>query len=75
MSKHRPPASPTSPLSGLDTGAITADSTVEAIRAERMRVAKELLRRKEYEYLQVLRAQLDETPSLPAPHAAPANEG
>jgi len=70
MSKHRPPASPVSP----QTGAVTADSPLDAIRAERMRVAQELLRRKEYAYLQVLKAGLDETPPIPEAHAPPANE-
>ncbi|PZR35271.1 hypothetical protein [Caulobacter segnis] len=71
MSKHRPPASPTSPQIGV----VNADSSVDAIRAERMRVAQELQRRKEYEYLRMLRARLDETPPIPEPHAPPANEG
>ena len=70
MSKHRPPASPASP----QIGAVSADSSIEAIRAERMRVAQELQRRKEYEYLQMLRARLDDTPPVPEPFAPPANE-
>lgn len=70
MSKHRPPASPVSP----QTSGVTADSSVDAIRAERMQVAQELQRRKEYEYLRMLRARLDETPPVPEPHAPPANE-
>lgn len=70
MSKHRPPASPASP----QIGAITADSPLDDIHAERMRVAKELLRRKEYAYLLMLKAELDETPPVPEPFAPPANE-
>jgi len=73
MSKHRPPTGALQP--SLQTGAITADSPVDAIRAERMRIARELLRRKEYEYLLVLRAQLAETPPIPQPHGPPANQG
>lgn len=74
MSKHRPPASPGPTRAGSDIGAVTADSSLDAIRAERMRVAKEILRRKEYAYLLMLKAELDETPSIPEPHASPANE-
>ncbi|PIC01738.1 hypothetical protein [Caulobacter sp. X] len=73
MSKHRPPKATFQPA--LQTGAVTADSPVDAIRAERMRVAEELQRRKEYEYLQMLRAELDETPPVPEPHPPPANDG
>lgn len=76
MSKHRPPPASPGTASQIppQTGAVTADSPVDAIRAERMRVAEELQRRKEYEYLQMLRARLDETPPIPEPHAPPAND-
>ena len=74
MSKHRPPASPGPTRAGPDIGAVTADSPLDDIRAERMRVAKEMLRRKEYAYLLMLKAELDGLPPVPEAHAPPANE-
>ncbi|WP_066681267.1 hypothetical protein [Caulobacter sp. CCH9-E1] len=70
MSKHRPPASPTSP----QTGAVSADSSIEAIRAERSRVFDELMRRQEYKLLQAVKARMESLPPVPEPHAPPANE-
>ncbi|WP_299014506.1 hypothetical protein [uncultured Caulobacter sp.] len=70
MSKHRPPASPASP----QIGAISADSSIEAIRAERSRVFDELMRRQEYKLLQAVKARLESLPPVPEPHAPPANE-
>ena len=51
MSKHRPPASPVSPQTGAMAGAVNADSSIEAIRAERSRVFDELMRRQEYRFI------------------------
>ncbi|MGH1559898.1 hypothetical protein ACRAWD_23870 [Caulobacter segnis] len=76
MSKHRPPtATPQASLQAtLQAGAATADSPVDVIRAERRRVSEELLRRKEYAYLQMLRAQLDETQPIPEPPPPSSND-
>lgn len=71
MSKHRPPASPVSP----QTSAVNADSSIEAIRAERSRVFDELMRRQEYKLLQAVKARLESLPPVPEPNARPANEG
>jgi hypothetical protein len=68
MSKHRPPVSP-------QASATTADSSVQAIRAERAQVFDELIRRQEYKLLLALRARLDGLPPVPEAHAPPANEG
>ena len=70
MSKHRPPASPASP----QTGAVSADSSIEAIRAEWSRVFDELMRRQEYKLLQAVKARMESLPPVPEPHAPPANE-
>ena len=77
MSKHRPPSgSPGSaPQIPPRTGAVTADSPVDAIRAERAQVFDELMRRQEYKLLLALRARLDSLPPVPEPFASPANEG
>ncbi|ADG12348.1 hypothetical protein [Caulobacter segnis] len=75
MSKHRPPASPVSPQTSAMAGAVSADSSVQAIRAERSRVFDELLRRQEYQLLVALRARLDDTPPVPELHPPPANQG
>jgi hypothetical protein len=75
MSKHRPPASPVSPQTSAMGGAVNADSSIEAIRAERSRVFDELMRRQEYKLLQAVKARLGSLPPVPEPRAPPANEG